>query len=1269
MKNSKSTCIFMGLILLFSMTYINATAEETSPSWVIVSNDFSDAENWLRGITVHDKGNSIQHSDEAVAIEKAIDDSDPYIDAEIPGYTPDMVFRVDIKGNGATASVFKLRTQDAIFTETLSVTPSGDIELYNGKVIGEISTSSFTNLTTVYHFNERNFDIYINDILTEQNIPFSNSAFTEPYILRFQLMPNEGNGTYIIDNLQIYSGTQLYPIDVTSETDSVLPDESLCEDYLGDSVAFCINSQFFYSAREKKMMPAASYSKNNELYIPAESFAEAFGYTISKNESTLFFGDDISLDILSGTLYVYGSQYTVPACEKNADHIFVPAVSLAEAALGLTAKTYQTGLTIFSDSFPDYSDDSSAIKILTAQLFSYHPDISDIINSFDASGYKNVHPRLHADAEDFEHLKELCNTNQNIRKWTSGIICKADSLLNEAPLEYDIPDGLRLLNVSRAVQDRLLCLGYSYRITGDTKYAQRAWTEMEKVCSYSDWNPRHFLDTAEMAYGVAVGYDWCYDYLSEEQRKTIESAIVKLGLEEGKKQYTGSPTGTNFVFQDMNWNVVCNGGLSAAALAVIDSYPDIAAYTLKNALRSLDYMIAEFAPDGGWVEGPDYWTYAAKFFCIWMDCIKYPLGTDYGLPNFPGINKTCDYIFSLQGNRGSNNFNDGYSQNCISPEVLWFGRYFENENITSSYLLYQDMSGIDGTVYDCLYYDTSVTERKNTMPLDNVTRNVESGSMRSSWDDLSGMWLSYHGGKTLVNHYHISAGSFVLDALGERWALDLGTEPLTYSAEFSGGRNSLYRIRPEGHNCIVIDPSDAPGQELSADCPIISSESKPKGAYQVLDLTSAYSSQAYSALRGFMLTDNRQTAIIRDELSLKQDSDVYWFMHTAADIEILSDTSAKLTISQKSMKLDMICTGGTASLSAAEAKPFPTTPIINGQASNSGIQKLQILVSGSGKVTVSVRLTPYEGEYAETDFICSDISDWSIPDGELPTQPEDENQYYVFYRGFDDIVPASPAASWDYNDLSAQWNASAQNSRTTIQTAQGLGENSSKSLAVITSGYHGGSGYDPFIKVTPYRNTEDTAILEFKLYLEGHDAEYAVQANNQSILKFLTDGTVNIPSRGKVGTWQEKKWMCISITLNYISGKAKIWLDGKELPFAAAINLSAPQSVKWLALYPEDMSADGYDGIFAVDNVRFYTGDTEMYCTVKETGDIVLSCRYPYTAIAAQHDNGILASVQIGKLGDVLHLPSSGSISLYQWDSLDSMLPIEKALDLTNNTE
>ena len=61
---------------------------------------------------------------------------------------------------------------------------------------------------------------------------------------------------------------------------------------------------------------------------------------------------------------------------------------------------------------------------------------------------------------------------------------------------------------------RILFLGFAYRMTGEKRYSDRAEAEMLKAASFSDWNPSHFLDVAEMTAALAIGYDWLYPKLS-----------------------------------------------------------------------------------------------------------------------------------------------------------------------------------------------------------------------------------------------------------------------------------------------------------------------------------------------------------------------------------------------------------------------------------------------------------------------------------------------------------------------------------------------------------------------------------------------------------------------------------------------------------------------------------------------------------------------------------------------------------------------------------
>ena len=138
-------------------------------------------------------------------------------------------------------------------------------------------------------------------------------------------------------------------------------------------------------------------------------------------------------------------------------------------------------------------------------------------------------------------------------------------------------------------------------MTGDKKYPERAWTEFEAVFDFKDWNPQHYLDCAEMMFGVAVGYDWMYDAFTEEQHKLIEAALVKFGLNNTRDAYygrllTGGIAGpsASFVTDKTNFNVVDNGGSVCAALAIADAEPELCFDIVSKAIRSLEYVLPQF---------------------------------------------------------------------------------------------------------------------------------------------------------------------------------------------------------------------------------------------------------------------------------------------------------------------------------------------------------------------------------------------------------------------------------------------------------------------------------------------------------------------------------------------------------------------------------------------------------------------------------------------------------------------------------------------------
>src|SRR5687768_1979116 len=149
-----------------------------------------------------------------------------------------------------------------------------------------------------------------------------------------------------------------------------------------------------------------------------------------------------------------------------------------------------------------------------------------------------AHPRLFLDADEFAALREVTKTNPQMKRWAEAVRADAEKMLGAKPVEYKLV-GPRLLAQSRLALQRISTLAGMYRIDGDERFATRAKQEMLAAADFPDWNPSHFLDTAEMTTALGIGYDWLHDRLTPDERKQVREAIVGLGLKPGLEEFKG----------------------------------------------------------------------------------------------------------------------------------------------------------------------------------------------------------------------------------------------------------------------------------------------------------------------------------------------------------------------------------------------------------------------------------------------------------------------------------------------------------------------------------------------------------------------------------------------------------------------------------------------------------------------------------------------------------------------------------------------------------
>ncbi|MBR6826112.1 MAG: hypothetical protein IKM59_06145, partial [Oscillospiraceae bacterium] len=233
------------------------------------------------------------------------------------------------------------------------------------------------------------------------------------------------------------------------------------------------------------------------------------------------------------------------------------------------------------------------------------PSASTIRSLFEARS-QNIHPRIMANSDDFARIRKLVQTDPYMKMWYTRIYSYSVDTLAKPLCIYEKPDNKSILTVSNEATFRITWLAMTYQISGEDRFAKRAVEEMINVCSFKDWNSAHYLDTSQMSYGVGIGYDWLYHYMSASQRKAVRDGLYKNGIA------TQDPPPNNAMQKVNNWNPWCNGGMSVGAAAIFEDYPAECSTILANAVKNLPLSF-QYAPAGSYPEGPGYYICGVAF--------------------------------------------------------------------------------------------------------------------------------------------------------------------------------------------------------------------------------------------------------------------------------------------------------------------------------------------------------------------------------------------------------------------------------------------------------------------------------------------------------------------------------------------------------------------------------------------------------------------------------------------------------------------------------
>jgi hypothetical protein len=316
---------------------------------------------------------------------------------------------------------------------------------------------------------------------------------------------------------------------------------------------------------------------------------------------------------------------------------------------------------------------------------------------------------------------------------------------------------------------------------------------------------------------LGIAYDWLYDLWTADQKTQIRAALIQWGLQPGLSVF--SPGGATFGWWKTNvtgnWNCVCNGGLTLASLAILgDDTTGVASqllgFTVDNAKQNCANAVSD---DGTWAETANYWYFGTTGHAEMASSLLTATGSHYGLldvnTNFFRTGQFHMYVYGATslfnyGDHGPNKFSTTansmflYSQSYKQPSFSLFQR--EQVDAAEPWSMFWYDPTVSGAFWD-------------GTPLDHFFDNAldQWASMRSSWTDGHALFVAIKAGLNQGHQTHndLDVGDFVLDALGTRWAGELGSGDYLSTNYFTSDaqdadRWQYYRKMTEGQNTIML---------------------------------------------------------------------------------------------------------------------------------------------------------------------------------------------------------------------------------------------------------------------------------------------------------------------------------------------------------------------------------------------------------------------------------------------------------------------------------
>jgi hypothetical protein len=524
---------------------------------------------------------------------------------------------------------------------------------------------------------------------------------------------------------------------------------------------------------------------------------------------------------------------------------------------------------------------------------------------------KKSHPRLILTGAIERNLKKKIRSEAVVKNYYDAIKLNAQQI-QQSPLLTRKVEGRRLLAVSREMLYRMNILCLVYRIEKDPALLKRIDDEVKAVCNFSDWNPSHYLDVAEMSLAVALAVDWVRDALP---KNTVDLAITAL-IEKGIKPSYPQDKPLGWVNGTNNWNQVCHGGMIAASIIVADKDPGLAAKTISRALDGLPHALRQYGPDGLYPEGATYWGYGTSFSVITSSMLESAFGTDFGIAKYPAFIKSADFrLLCVAPSGWYYNFADCGDKEGETGDITlaWFAKqtgnplYLERDKFLQSPKEMGKLPRLAGAGLVWLSQFEEKTETKLPLAWKGDGENPVI-IFRSDTNDPRQYYFGGKGGRATISHGNMDAGSFIFELDGIRWVIDPGNQEY-HEIEKTGfnlwgncqdcQRWTLLTKNNYGHSTLTVNNTLHVNHGFASIASFKAGE-KPE---VTIDMSALFGGLLKGATRRFSKEDDH-SILIEDKFQLTDSTqNITWQLMTTADVVIVKG-GAVLKQNGKELRLE-----------------------------------------------------------------------------------------------------------------------------------------------------------------------------------------------------------------------------------------------------------------------------------------------------------------------------------------------------------------------------